>query len=106
MKKYFPLFLVCTSTVLVGCASHSPQSYQDSFLCEPGEVFQATLARDVAHIMFNQKERTIPRVRSASGAKYISDDKAYRLFVKGSEALLMVEEIGRASCRERVYSGV
>ena len=91
MKKHFPLLFVCTSAVLVGCASHSSQSYQDSFVCETGEAFQATLEQDVAHIMFNQKERTIPRVRSASGAKYISDDKAYRLFVKGNEALLMVE---------------
>lgn len=64
MKKHFPFLFACTSEVLVGCASHSPQSYQHFFVCETGEAFQATLDQDVAHIIFNQKELTIPRVRS------------------------------------------
>lgn len=96
MKKLFPLIFLCTSVVMVGCATSA--SYNDSFLCETGEEFQATLEQDVAHIMFNQKELTIPRVRSASGAKYISDDKTYRLFAKGNEALLMIEGKSYRGC--------
>ena len=89
MKTILAVTVVLVS--ISGCVSSSSISYQDSFLCEAGEEFQATLEQDIAQIKLNQQEYTIPRVRSASGAKYVSDDRAYRLFAKGNEALLMIE---------------
>jgi len=101
MNKLSLFLFVCTSVVLAGCSAPAPMSYNDSYLCETGEEFQATLEQDVAHIMFAQKELTIPRVRSASGAKYISDDKEYRLFAKGNEALLMIEGDSFRGCMKQ-----
>ncbi|WP_161624179.1 MliC family protein [Vibrio owensii] len=82
----------------LGCTS-TTSPYKSVFLCESGDQFEANLGHETVELRFDSHIYSIPRVPSASGMKYISDDRSYRLFVKGEEALLMVHDRSYRACK-------
>ncbi|MGI9948890.1 MliC family protein [Vibrio hyugaensis] len=81
---------------LGGCASTVPQyKYQ----CDDGHQFAASFEQEKALIIVdNGREIELQQVRSASGAKYLSDDDMLVLHTKGDEAILIVNEISQSAC--------
>lgn len=98
MKKLITTIFLPTLVIALGCTS-AASPYGNVFLCESGKQFEASLERDTAQLRFDEHLYSIPRVPSASGMKYISDDRNYRLFVKGEEALLMVRGRSYRECK-------
>ncbi|MGR5232842.1 MliC family protein [Vibrio rotiferianus] len=83
--------------VLVGCSSSVPE-YQ--YQCDDGQQFAASFTQDAALIKTNHgREIELKQVRSASGARYLSDDHMLVLHTKGDEAILIVNEISESACR-------
>lgn len=97
MNKLITTILLPSMVVLYGCSS-TTSLYESSFLCESGKRFEANLEHNIAQLRIDSQVYSIPRVPSASGMKYISDDRSYRLFVKGEEALLMVHDRSYRGC--------
>ncbi|WP_240703758.1 MliC family protein [Vibrio rotiferianus] len=86
--------------VLAGCSSSAPEfQYQ----CNDGQQFAASFtedAEDAALIKANNGSVIeLKQVRSASGARYLSDDHMLVLHTKGDEAILIVNEISQSTCR-------
>ncbi|MCC4799773.1 hypothetical protein BCT30_10880 [Enterovibrio norvegicus] len=86
MKRVIGLCLV--TAFLTGCTSSLPHHYD----CQDGIGFNAMVTSESALIRFKGKERDIPRIRSASGAQYESEDKKTGLYTKGEEAMLVWDE--------------
>ena len=98
MKKLVSVILLPTLVMAIGCTS-TTSPYESVFLRASGKQFEANLERNSAQLRFDEHLYSIPRVPSASGMKYISDDRNYRLFVKGEEALLMVHGRSYRECK-------
>ncbi|HGY9597158.1 TPA: MliC family protein [Vibrio campbellii] len=98
MKKLVSAILLPTLVMAVGCTS-TTSAYENVFLCESGQKFEANLGHDIAQLRFDTQIYSIPRIPSASGMKYISNDRNYRLFVKGESALLMVHGNSYRGCK-------
>nr|WP_038883566.1 MliC family protein [Vibrio rotiferianus] len=83
--------------VLAGCSSSAPEfQYQ----CDDGQQFAASFTQDAALIKTNNRSVIeLKQVRSASGARYLSDDHMLVLHAKGDEAILIVNEISQSTCR-------
>ncbi len=80
-----------------GCASTAPE-YQ--YQCDDGHQFAASFDQEKALITVDDgREIELKQVRSASGAKYMSDDQMLVLHTKGDEAILIVNEISQSACR-------
>ncbi|MET2900672.1 MliC family protein [Vibrio rotiferianus] len=83
--------------VLAGCSSSAPEfQYQ----CNDGQQFADSFTEDAALIKANNGSVIeLKQVRSASGARYLSDDHMLVLHTKGDEAILLVNEISQSTCR-------
>ncbi|MCK8086004.1 MliC family protein [Vibrio sp. 1CM8B] len=83
---------------LGGCCSTAPE-YQ--YQCDDGHQFAASFfGQEKALITVDDgREIELKRVRSASGAKYMSYDQMLVLHTKGDGAILVVNEISQSSCR-------
>lgn len=81
---------------LGGCASTAPE-YQ--YQCDDGHKFAASFEQEKVLITVDDgREIELKQVRSASGAKYLSDDDMLVLHTKGDEAILLVNEISQSAC--------
>ncbi|MDD1794201.1 MliC family protein [Enterovibrio makurazakiensis] len=83
MKKLFSILLV--SLFVTACSSSLPHQYA----CEGEQTFDAMVTSDSAVVRFNDEELFLPRIRSASGAQWESEDKLFGLYTKADEAMLV-----------------
>ncbi|MEZ8144394.1 hypothetical protein A1OO_02445 [Enterovibrio norvegicus FF-33] len=83
MNKFIGAILV--SLLLSACSTSLPHLYT----CESHQTFDAMVMSDKAIVQFNNEERSLPRIRSASGAQWESEDKKFGLYTKGQEAMLV-----------------
>ena len=83
MNKFFGA--IGFSLLLSACSSSLPHQYT----CENNQTFDAMVMSDTAIVQFNDEERSLPRIRSASGAQWESEDKKFGLYTKGEEAMLV-----------------
>ncbi|WP_028023920.1 MliC family protein [Enterovibrio calviensis] len=83
MKKLFSVLLA--SFFIAACSTSLPHQY----VCEGEQTFDAMVTSDSAVVRFNDDELTLPRIRSASGAQWESEDKQFGLYTKADEAMLV-----------------
>jgi putative lipoprotein len=68
------------------------------FVCEDGTQYAVAFGEEAALLLLPEGARRLPHVRSASGARFASDDGT-ELWNKGDEAMVSVDGVERRGCR-------
>jgi uncharacterized membrane protein/membrane-bound inhibitor of C-type lysozyme len=88
-------------------APHPPERDLDVnvYACDDGTSYTVAIGPEAALLLLPDGARRLPHVRSASGARYASDDGT-EFWNKGEEAMLLIDGVQLAGCRSDAMAAV
>jgi len=75
------------------------------YACDDGTSYTVAIGPEAALLLLPDGARRLPHVRSASGARFASEDGT-EFWNKGEEAMLVIDGVRRAGCRSDAMAAV